>query len=163
VVSAMSLADDNVSMWCTAVRGESVWVGCGIALIALNLCRHLPLAAWQAPSGFPPDVSSRVLDICVVLDACEGLDIEEVIAAAERELKPLWSPGEHQLSRLMIEIETDTASTDAGGVGASGQGFGLESRRQGGRVGASRGGGRGCCLSYRAQVCMMFACTTKLV
>jgi len=50
----------------------------------------------QAPSGSPPDVSSQLLDICDVVDACEGLSIEAVIAAAERELEPSASSGEHR-------------------------------------------------------------------
>jgi len=41
----------------------------------------------QAPSGSPPDVSSRLLDMCNVVDACDGLGIDAVIAAAERELE----------------------------------------------------------------------------
>jgi len=56
------------------------------------------LAALQASSGSPPDVSSRLLDICNVLDACEGLSIEAVIRAAERELKPSGSPGQYRVS-----------------------------------------------------------------
>jgi len=49
---------------------------------------HLPLAALQAPSGSPPDVSPRLLDICDVLDACEGLSIEAVVEAAHRLVQP---------------------------------------------------------------------------
>jgi len=79
------------------------------------------LAALQAPSGSlasmpipltsgsPSDVSSRLLDICDVLDACERLNIQAVIAAAERELKPSgspWGPGEHRLSGLEFGPET---------------------------------------------------------
>jgi len=55
--------------------------------------------ALQAPSGSPPDVSSRLLNICNVVDACEGLDIEAVIQAAERELE---LSGEHRLSGLKV-------------------------------------------------------------
>jgi len=40
----------------------------------------------QAPSGSPSDVSSRLLDICDVVDACEGLSIEAVISAAAENL-----------------------------------------------------------------------------
>jgi len=64
------------------------------------------LVTLQAPSGSPPDVCSRLLAICDVLDACEGLSVEAVIAAAERELKPSGSPGEHWLSGLQLETET---------------------------------------------------------
>jgi len=71
---------------------------------------HAPaLAALQAPSGSSPDVSSRLLDICNVADACEGLSIEAVIAAAKRELKPSGSPGEHRLSGLECTIEEVSA------------------------------------------------------
>jgi len=54
----------------------------------------LALAALQAPSGSPADVSSRLLDMCDVVDACEGLNIKAVIAVAHRMMHP-GSSGEH--------------------------------------------------------------------
>jgi len=71
------------------------------------LCVFLPapaLAALQAPTGSPPDVSSRLLDLCDVVDACEGLSIDTVIAAAERELKLSASPGEYRPPGLEFMI-----------------------------------------------------------
>jgi len=46
------------------------------------------LTARQAPSGSPPDVSSRLLGVCNVVDACEGLSIEAVIEAARKLMHP---------------------------------------------------------------------------
>jgi len=82
------------------------------------------LAALQAPSGSPPDVSPQLLGICDVMDACEGLSSEAVIEAAERKLKPSGSPGEHRLPDL--GFGTETVSADVGHVDASCQALGSE-------------------------------------
>jgi len=63
------------------------------------------LAALQAPTGSPPIVSLRLLDICDVVDACEGLSIEAVIETATRELKPSGFP-------VRLELETEMVSAD---------------------------------------------------
>jgi len=69
------------------------------------------LPALQAPSGSPPDVSSRLLDLCDVADVCELdnpaglLRVEALIEAAEKGLKPSGSPGEHRLSGLGLDTE----------------------------------------------------------
>jgi len=94
-----------------------------LALVTMSSCWHLSLTALQAPSGSPPDVSSQLLDICDVVDACEGLSIDAVIEAAERQLKPSGSAGEHQLSRLALE--TETVSADVGSCGCIMSGFGV--------------------------------------
>lgn len=59
-----------------------------IALTASCVIACTCAGCMQAPSGSPPDVSQRLLDMCAVVDACEGLSIEAVIEAAERELEP---------------------------------------------------------------------------
>jgi len=48
----------------------------------------------QAPSGSPSDVSSRLLGVCNVADACEGLSIGAVIEAAV-EMKLWGQAGKH--------------------------------------------------------------------
>jgi len=88
---------------CYAVHTTS---SCGVLLqeelsdsAHCSLCVSLPtpaMAALQAPSGSPPDVSSRLLDICDVVDACEGLSIEAVVEAAYSLMHP-GSLGEHQM------------------------------------------------------------------
>jgi len=98
------------------------------------------LAALQAPRGSPSDVSSRLLDICDVVDACEGLNMKAVTAAAERELKPSGPPGEHLLPGVECTIEE--VSAVVGRVDASCQAFGFSvgegwaSRKQLNRKGA---------------------------
>jgi len=81
-----------------------------LALAVLYLCFSAGICSGciVGTSGSSPDVSSRLLDICDVMDACEGLSIEAVIAAAERELKLSGSPGEQRLSGL------ETVSVDVG-------------------------------------------------
>jgi len=86
-------------------------------------CWHLSLTALQAPNGSPSDVSYRLLDICDVMDACEGLSSEAVIEAARRELQPSGSPGEHRLSGLGFEALSERVPADEGHVDASSQGF----------------------------------------
>jgi len=48
----------------------------------------------QAPRGSPPDVSSQLLHICDVMDACEGLSSEAVTEGA-RKLMQNDAPGEY--------------------------------------------------------------------
>jgi len=55
---------------------------------------EIALAALQAPSGSPPDVSSRLLELCNVVEACEDLSAETVIEAAHKMMYP-GSSGEH--------------------------------------------------------------------
>jgi len=73
-----------------------------MALTAVDLCVSATTCpgCMQAPSGSPSDVSSRLLDMCDVVDACEGLNVEAVVAAAERELQPSGSAGKHGLLGL---------------------------------------------------------------
>jgi len=78
------------------------------------VCVCLPalpaLTAWfdcmQAPSCSPDvpysDVPAQLPAISDVLEACEGLSIEAVIEAAERELKPSGSPGETGAVRAWV-------------------------------------------------------------
>jgi len=67
------------------------------------------LAALQAPSGSPPDVSARLLGMCDVVDACECLDTEAVVGAAYRLMHPSSAgeqgvlPTAQQLLRSSLE------------------------------------------------------------
>jgi len=65
-----------------------------------------PALPTQAPTGSPSDVSCRLLAICDVVDACEGLSVEAVVAAAERQLTLSGPPGDHRLSRRKFRTET---------------------------------------------------------
>jgi len=127
-------------------------------LVALDLCVSVApaLAASQAPSGSPPDVSSRLLDVCAVADACEGLKIEAVIEAAEKVLKPSGSPGEHRLSGLDFETERERRSPKVqslSGFLCAGGREGRASRRQVKTAGI-------CGVMWGAEGSIMLVCST---
>jgi len=74
---------------------------------SLCVCAGNPLNALQAPSGCPPDVSPRLLDICNAVDACKGLSIEAVTAAAAQ-MNLSGPAGNHWLVAESPELPTQS-------------------------------------------------------
>lgn len=131
-----------------------------MALIASDLCVSAGtcLDCMQAPSGSPSDVSRRLLDMCDVMDACEGVNIQTVMAAAMWEMKSSGSPGERRL--LALEFQGRNClryckfiGCIMSGNGVPGKGGGWTSRRQVKRAGTGL-------VKRDAQGVMVFVCTT---